>query len=382
MRINSTIAVLIFWSGMLLITCEDKSRLDTPDNPSGGDSDADGDGDGDDDNDGFDDDDNDDDDDNNQDSESAGIDGCEGVDFLFVLDNSGSMEDEQANLINSFPGFISAITEALDLDDYHIMVIDTDPAKNNGSSTMTCGSPGCCIEWCETNVNTSFAQCREDAADPFKLCGEWLGDDDAACNVILGAGHVGANINADCQLAEDHRYIVEGQPDLNGTFACIADVGVDGQGNEKPMEAMSQAVGPLAAPGECNEGFIREKAVLVVTFITDENDECTPDDQNGDECSAGDPVDWRQALVDAKDGNDKAIVVLGVFGDNDLPDGICEEYDQGGNGAEGSPRLREFLTSFDEDHRQYCSVCLESYASCFNEAVEDIVTTCDDDIIE
>ena len=35
--------------------------------------------------------------------------GCQKVDFLFVIDNSGSMEDEQNNLINSFPGFINTI---------------------------------------------------------------------------------------------------------------------------------------------------------------------------------------------------------------------------------------------------------------------------------
>ncbi|MCA9690839.1 MAG: hypothetical protein KC636_14625, partial [Myxococcales bacterium] len=35
--------------------------------------------------------------------------GCKKVDLLFVIDNSGSMEDEQVNLINSFPGFINQI---------------------------------------------------------------------------------------------------------------------------------------------------------------------------------------------------------------------------------------------------------------------------------
>lgn len=36
--------------------------------------------------------------------------GCRAVDLLFVIDNSGSMEDEQANLISSFPGFINAMS--------------------------------------------------------------------------------------------------------------------------------------------------------------------------------------------------------------------------------------------------------------------------------
>ena len=54
--------------------------------------------------------------------------------------------------------------------------------------------------------------------------------------------------------------------------------------------------------GGCNEGFLRDDAILVVTFITDEED-------TG---SAGNPDSWKQTLVDAKGGNEEAIVVLGL----------------------------------------------------------------------
>ena len=39
--------------------------------------------------------------------------GCGKVDFLFVIDNSGSMGDNQDNLIASFPGFINTIAQTL-----------------------------------------------------------------------------------------------------------------------------------------------------------------------------------------------------------------------------------------------------------------------------
>jgi hypothetical protein len=39
--------------------------------------------------------------------------GCAKADFLFVIDNSGSMADEQDNLIASFPGFIATIQQTL-----------------------------------------------------------------------------------------------------------------------------------------------------------------------------------------------------------------------------------------------------------------------------
>jgi hypothetical protein len=64
---------------------------------------------------------------------SAGDQGCEKVDFLFVIDNSGSMLDEQQSLIASFDGFIEAIQGTLMAQDYHIMVVDTD-AESGGST--------------------------------------------------------------------------------------------------------------------------------------------------------------------------------------------------------------------------------------------------------
>src|SRR5688572_10833186 len=54
-------------------------------------------------------------------------DGCKRVDFLFVVDNSVSMEDDQATLVGAFPGFMEAIQSQLAADsDYHILVADTD----------------------------------------------------------------------------------------------------------------------------------------------------------------------------------------------------------------------------------------------------------------
>ena len=68
------------------------------------------------------------------DSPATGVDpdaevGCDAVDFLFVIDNSGSMADEQQQLVESVPGFVAAIEERLPAGTgtYHVMVTDTDP---------------------------------------------------------------------------------------------------------------------------------------------------------------------------------------------------------------------------------------------------------------
>jgi hypothetical protein len=241
------------------------------------------------------------------------------------------MADEQANLIASFPGFMDAITEVIEIDSYHIMAIDSD-------------------------ARYGFEQKQN-------------------CDSQLGAGLVGQNEGPLCDIVGGNRYLIMDQPDLNESFACIANAGVDGNGYEKLMEAQGLAVNQLEAPGECNDGFIRNNAILVTTFITDEDEECT---DPGEDCSSGDPAAWKETLVSVKNGNQRAIVVLGVFGDNDLADGICTDYDTAGDGAEPAPLLRQYLELWDEDRVQYCSVCLPDYTECFLKAVEIIDNTCDD----
>jgi hypothetical protein len=305
-------------------------------------------------------------------------DGCDKVDFLFVIDNSGSMGDEQQNLINSFPGFINTIETELDAaQDYHLMVLDVD-AWIYESCQQACdpppecvgmmgqcnpfGGPACLIPC------TSALPC---ALDGGFQCGVTMPE---MCEDVLGAGVThprgSQSSNQDCAFSSGKRYMDSSEPDLTAAFQCAAQVGTGSLAStELPMEAMVQAVTPSTEAFACNEGFIRDDAILVVTFITDESD------SNGD--SAGTPPGWKQALVAAKNGDESAIVVLGLFGDNDQPGGICQDLADGNDGAEAAPRLREFVDSFS-DHGFFGSVCAPSYDDFFMQAVGLIDTTCDE----
>ena len=67
----------------------------------------------------------------------GGSSGCDKVDFLFVVDNSVSMSDQQAALVASFPDFINTIQSTLSAtSDYHVMVVDTD-------AETRCSPAGC-----------------------------------------------------------------------------------------------------------------------------------------------------------------------------------------------------------------------------------------------
>jgi hypothetical protein len=153
--------------------------------------------------------------------------------------------------------------------------------------------------------------------------------------------------------------------DLASVFACVAEVGLEGGGTEQPIWSMAQSITAQNGPGGCNEGFLRDDAILVVTIITDEEDD-------GD--SPGDPPLWKEVILSAKHGDPKAIVMLGLLGDTDMPDGVCEPFDGSGAGAEGSPRLRNFVEGFP--HSSWDSVCRPDYAPFFNAAVADIGEAC------
>ncbi|PRQ07441.1 hypothetical protein [Enhygromyxa salina] len=274
-------------------------------------------------------------------------DGCQKVDFLFVIDNSGSMLEEQDNLAASFPSFINSISSTLDAaQDYHIMVIDTDAWVYAGCPFLCAFPlPGLCVGY-ECGV-TQPAQCED----------------------VLGAGVTwpkGANAsNANCNFVNGKRFMTDAEPNLPGAFQCAARVGTDSTDDpERPMEAMAAAVSGVGAAGTCNYDFLRDDAILVVTFITDENDD--PGDG-----SSGNVDTWRQALIDAKNGDESAIVVLGLFGDDDLPNAQCN------GGAETSARLRAFLDSWG-DRGFFGSICAPDYDDFFQAAVDIIDTTCDD----
>jgi len=280
--------------------------------------------------------------------------GCEKADFLFIIDNSGSMTEEQQQLVNSFPGFISTIQSELNAQDYHIMVVDTDESPGFGSS-LTCTNgvctcspePQCCFGMC---TNGAFGMpppptCAGQPCSNFVL--------PTGCPVTLGAGKAEDRLFADCGFASGKRYITSAEADVAGAFECAALVGAGGDGNERPMEAMVRATGPLNQAGQCNEGFLRDDAILVVTFITDE----------AETGSMGDPNTWKQALVTAKHGDEAAVVVLGVIGD-----GTCQN-------AQDAPLLRQFAESFTQG--QWGDICAPDYSPFFQDAISVIDLACD-----
>ncbi len=185
-------------------------------------------------------------------------------------------------------------------------------------------------------------------------CSEWA-EPRAAPGWIAGSWATAATRSKDNQISRRH------------SPAWV--LSVFWAGAETQIKAMTEAIGPLNAAGQCNEGFVRDDAILVVTIITDEED--------GEEATAGDPACWKQAVLQAKNDDEGAIVVLALIGDTDVPMALCTEYDPDvGTGAEASPNLRTFAESFE--FGEWGSVCSTDYAPFFEEAVSVIDTACEE----
>jgi hypothetical protein len=154
--------------------------------------------------------------------------GCQKVDILFVIDNSGSMADNQAKLIQNFPGFAQSIEERLGEDvDYNVGVVTSDAYAANAP------------------------QCRMLGA----LVSQTPGADGST---------------AQCFDAGRTERFLTGEDDLSAQFSCIANVGAGGSASEDPIGAARAALQGTTT-GSCNSGFLRPDSLLVLAFLTDED---------------------------------------------------------------------------------------------------------------
>jgi hypothetical protein len=261
-------------------------------------------------------------------------DGCNAVDFLFVIDNSGSMFDNQVNLISNFPTFSEGIQATLvDVTSYQVGVVASDAYQLNDPP---CGQLGDLVISTQGGFDSS--------------------------NMVCGP------------YADGHNYMTE-EDDLVTSFACAAQLGSGGSGGEKPMEAMMQTLSDFHdGEDECNEGFIRDEALLVVVIISDEAD--GPGDPDGiGQISVGDPEVWYQAVVDAKDGIEQNAVVMSLIhynaGEDEDPSS-CPPATPVDNGE----NIKVFTQMF-EQNGFVGGICVPDYGPLFEEATSIIEVACD-----
>lgn len=275
---------------------------------------------------------------------------CTNVDFIFVVDNSSSMQDEQQFLAQGVPGFVSAMQNALpDVESFRVGVVDTDsyPALGTNGDALD----GCPIDDPELDCTTCDYQLGAFVSKPTSAS-----DPSLSCEFSTGASYMDGKAET-----------------FANEFGCAALVGIEGNPVEQQAGALVSAVSPdLNAAGGCNEGFVRDDALLVFLLISDEEDNHTsqPEPQGG---SLGEPQEWFDAIVAAKDGKDANVVALGLLGGSPkFPD--CADLSQGIDGAEQSSRLVDLVERFPTSF--VGSVCSEGYGEFFQDALATVSEGC------
>jgi hypothetical protein len=263
-------------------------------------------------------------------AEGTGDMGCEKVDFLFVIDDSHSMETNQASLIASFPEFVTSIQSTLtEVSSYHVAVVTSDAYPFNDPQ---------CTEMGASVTQTGGADANGQTCTPFATSSRYLTDAD----------------------------------DLPTQFACIAQVGTDGNNDEAMMAGATAAISPgLNDAGACNDGFLRDDALLVMVLITDEDDPGTC--INGNESclgSPGDPMSWFDEVVMRKGGHPENAVVLSLT--RGAPGNVCGAPE--GTEKNGA-RVMEFALLFGPTGL-VGDICEDSFGAFFDEAVGLIDDAC------
>ena len=160
------------------------------------------------------------------------------LDLLFMIDDSPSMQEEQANLARNFPRLIDELKKLpTGFPDLHLGVVSSD-----------------------LGAGTSAA------------CGSTVGD-----RAVL-------QVRPGCGLdPKNGRYLVSENGgtsnnfdgDLSDVFACLAELGTQGCGFEHQLQAVRLALSGLVTE---NSGFLRSEAHLAIVYITDEYDCSAPAD--------------------------------------------------------------------------------------------------------
>jgi hypothetical protein len=226
-----------------------------------------------------------------EDEEGIAISVNKDVDILFVIDNSGSMGEEQGLLSENFGAFIGVL-EAEDVRaNYRIGITTSD----NGNPK--CGPTGpeagnfvdtsclsrlpnflfggaepvdaqyACTDYCDPAWDTIELKPTPITGDPEPRPRPWIENIEGATNLPDGLSTVDA-------------------------MRCIAPQGINGCGFESQLESMYLSLRRANMEGENELGFLRDNAILSVVFLTDEED-CSlnkdwglafsPDNEGGNE---------------------------------------------------------------------------------------------------
>lgn len=227
------------------------------------------------------------------------------TDILFVIDDSGSMWEEQNKLVDQLEAFVAALLEGPVENDFQVGVVTT-------------------------SVTSHAQACYPDIPPEYREYTEAMGRLQAPRDVD------GEPIDGPVVLRWD-------DPDFQERFRGLVRQGIDGSGQEMAFEAMRLALSePLLSTA--NRGFLRPGSRLLVVILTDEDD-CS--DPTGTAVTLTPPCETIPCDSDASCPAGLYCLPAGAEGERSCQLNHCET-EEGRAALEPVDRYVEFLQGLDD----------------------------------
>lgn len=273
---------------------------------------------------------------------------CNRMDLVFVIDDSGSMREEQDNLAANFPDFISVIdnyqTDSGQPLDYRIAV-----TTSGRDVTYTIDPPEVCLPGLGCADPPALPPSTED-------------------------GDNGAFVEK-CGMSR--RWIERADGDVSETFSCAARVGTGGPSIEMPLYATELALTTRMTDG-VNQGFLRDDALLAMVILSDEDDCSRTDDDftiETDSCHPEWPenlaVDHFTSVFDTLKGERGRWAAAVIAGPGP---GACRSDEFGD--AINARRLQEFVSTTGEN-AVFSSICQGDLSGALSGALDTFAAACE-----
>jgi hypothetical protein len=257
---------------------------------------------------------------------------CNKMDLVFVVDDSGSMQEEQSNLATNFPMFASLLSSYVTPDgekiDYRIAVTTT------GKDLMYTVQNG-----------------------PIALPMNEDGDNGAFRN--------------NCNMTK--RFLEPTDANMQQVLSCRANVGTTGPGFEMPLLMTKWALGERVADNT-NAGFLRDDALLGIVMLTDEDDASTTQNNFTVTVTSQPPVDYQPAnlitFLDTLKGHRTRWAAGVIAGETDCSSSF-------GMAAKAT-RLQDFVTQANTGSTQasFSSICDGNLTAALQKTLDTFQAAC------
>lgn len=256
---------------------------------------------------------------------------CNKMDIVFVIDDSGSMGEEQSNLGNNFPGFAQVLenyqTQSGELLDYRVAVTSTGRDLDYTQELPPLGQ----VPFSEDGLNGEFRQ-------------------------VSGMSRP---------------WIERADGNLQSVFPNLADLGTGGPSFEMPLMMLDWALNDRVADGS-NAGFLRNDALLAMVIISDEDD-CSFEGNNfnvglfDNPCSDALDLNTYFTMLDSLKNGRERWAIAAIAGETSCSTAL-------GDAAEAT-RLKDFVSQTGENG-VFSSICQGDLATPLADALATFDAAC------